>query len=349
MKKRNLSAAKRIHKFYLDKLKNPKIKKIYLEFERNLGSFNLAKFSIAVSGGIDSMALAFLAKCHSIKRKQNHLYFTVDHKLRSTSTKEAIQTKKQLKKYGINCDILTWTNNKTSSNLQAKAREKRYDLIFQKSLNKNVNLVLTAHQKNDLYENFFIRLLRGSGLQGLSSFQNKKTTIKKNSNIFVLRPLLNISKQELSYVTKNTFSFYIEDPSNENDYYLRIKIRKLIHHLSQYGLNFEKFKLTLENLNKSNSAIKFYVKKNIKENTHTINKKKNIIVNEFFFNQPDEIVFRSISELIHEIGNKTNYTRGKKLISLINKIKTTKSFKRQTLSGCIFEKVNKSIVISREN
>ena len=164
-----------------------------------------------------------------------------------------------------------------------------------------------------------------------------------------MRPLLNISKQELSYVTKNTFSFYIEDPSNENDYYLRIKIRKLIHHLSQYGLNFEKFKLTLENLNKSNSAIKFYVKKNIKENTHTINKKKNIIVNEFFFNQPDEIVFRSISELIHDIGNKTNYTRGKKLISLINKIKTTKNFKRQTLSGCIFEKVNKSIVISSEN
>ena len=97
MKKRNLSAAKRIHKFYLDKLKNPQIKKIYLEFERNLGSFNLANFSIAISGGIDSMALAFLAKCHSIKRKQNHLYFTVDHKLRSTSTNEAIQTKKQLK------------------------------------------------------------------------------------------------------------------------------------------------------------------------------------------------------------------------------------------------------------
>ena len=349
MKKRNLSAAKRIHKFYLDKLKNPKIKKIYLEFERNLGSFNLAKFSIAVSGGIDSMALAFLAKCHSIKRKQNHLYFIVDHKLRSTSTKEAIQTKNKLTKYGINCDILTWTNNKTSSNFQAKAREKRYNLIFQRSLNKNVNLVLTAHQKNDLYENFFIRLLRGSGLQGLSSFQNKKTTIKKNLNIFVLRPLLNISKQELSYITKNTFNFNIEDPSNENDYFLRIKVRKLIRNLSQYGLNFEKFKLTLENLGKSNSAIKFYVKKNIKENTKIINKKKAIIINEFFFTQPDEIVFRSISVLIHDFGNKTNYTRGKKLISLINKIKTTKNFKRQTLSGCIFEKVNKSIVISSEN
>ena len=161
--------------------------------------------------------------------------------------------------------------------------------------------------------------------------------------------MLNISKQELFYVTKNTFNFNIEDPSNENDYYLRIKIRKLIRHLIQNGLNFEKFKLTLENLSKSNLAIKFYVKKNIKENTQIINKKKDIIINEFFFTQPDEIVLRSISELIHDLGNKTNYTRGKKLINLINSIKTTKNFKRQTLSGCIFEKVNKSIVISREN
>ena len=69
---------------------------IYSEFEKNLRNYNLSKFSIAVSGGVDSMALAFLAKCHSIKKNSNYLYFTVDHKLRSTSTKEAIQTKQKL-------------------------------------------------------------------------------------------------------------------------------------------------------------------------------------------------------------------------------------------------------------
>ena len=69
MKKRNLSAKKKIHNFYLEKLKNPRIKRIYSEFEKNLRKYNLSKFSIAVSGGVDSMALAFLAKCHSIKKK----------------------------------------------------------------------------------------------------------------------------------------------------------------------------------------------------------------------------------------------------------------------------------------
>ena len=94
MKKRNLSAKKKIHNFYLEKLNNPRINKVYLEFEKNLGKSNLSRFSIAVSGGADSMALAFLAKCHSLKKNLNHLYFTVDHKLRSNSTKEAVQTKK---------------------------------------------------------------------------------------------------------------------------------------------------------------------------------------------------------------------------------------------------------------
>ena len=68
-----------------------------------------------------------------------------------------------------------------------------------------------------------------------------------------------------------------------------------------------------------------------------------------FFNQPDEIVFRSFSELIHIVGNKITYVRGKKLLNLINNIKTIKNFKKQTLSGCIFQKVNKSIIISKEN
>lgn len=348
MKKRNLSAKKKIHNFYFKKLKNLRIKKIYLQFEKNLGKSHLNKLSIAVSGGPDSMALAFLAKCHSINNNLNYLYFTVDHKLRANSTKEAIQTKKQLKKFGINCEILTWQKNKTSSNFQAKAREKRYELIFNKSLKNNSNLVLTAHQKNDLFENFFIRLLRGSGLKGLSSFQSNKTKIMKNMNVHVLRPLLSISKKDLSYVTRNTFNFSIKDPSNQNEDFLRIKIRKLINQLNKYGLTFEKFKLTIENLSKANDTIEFYVNKNIKENSKII-KNKNIIINEIFFNQPDEIVFRSFSKLIHIIGNKLSYSRGKKILNLIKSINISQNFKKKTLSGCVFEKVNKSIIISREN
>jgi tRNA(Ile)-lysidine synthetase, N-terminal domain len=243
---------------------------------------------------------------------------------------------------------LTWKKNKSFSNLQAKARENRYKLIFNKCLKNKVNIVLTAHHKDDLYENFFIRLLRGSGLKGLSSFKSSKTKINKNLNVYIVRPLLNISKKDLSFITRNTFNFYVKDSSNENDNFLRIKVRKLINKLEQFGLTFEKFKLTLENLNKSDESIEFYVKKNIDENTNLLIKKKSIIIKENFFNQPEEVSFRSLSRLIHNFGNKKNYARGKKILSLHNDIKFNQNFKKKTLSGCIIEKVNKSIIISNE-
>ena len=347
MKKKSLSVKKKIHNFYFEKLNNPRINKIYLEFEKNLGINTLNKFGVAISGGPDSVALAFLAKCHSIIRKIQHSYFTVDHKLRDNSTKEAIQTKKKLKRFGIICEILTWKKNLTSSNVQARAREKRYELIINKSIKKKIDFILTGHQKNDLYENFFIRLLRGSGLKGLSSFKQNKAKVSKE-NIYVLRPLLNISKKDLAYIAKNTFQFKIDDPSNNNEKFLRIKIRKLIYKLKKEGLNFNKFNVTLENLNKSNRAIEFYVKKNIKENSKLLKGKKSVIINEIFFKQPDEIVFRSFSELIHNIGRKKGYTRGKKVLNLLNNINFSEKFKKKTLSGCIFEKINKSLIISRE-
>ena len=67
MKKKSLSAKKTIHKNLLNHLKNPKIGKIYKDFENLLLLDNKIKsFAIAVSGGPDSLALTYLAKCFSI-------------------------------------------------------------------------------------------------------------------------------------------------------------------------------------------------------------------------------------------------------------------------------------------
>jgi len=114
-------------------------------------------------------------------------------------------------------------------------------------------------------------------------------------------------------------------------------------------LSFKKLKLTLENLHQSNLTIEFYVKKNIEKNSKVLDEKKSIIVNENFFNQPEEIIFRSLSELMHKLGNKKKYTRGNKVLNLMKNINSSNIFKKMTLSGCIFEKVNKSIIISRES
>ena len=58
---------------------------------------DISHIAVGVSGGPDSMALAFLTKCYSIQKKVNCYYYIVDHKLRTNSTKEANNIKIQLK------------------------------------------------------------------------------------------------------------------------------------------------------------------------------------------------------------------------------------------------------------
>ena len=90
MSLRNLSVKIKIPKLLENKLKNKKIKTIYLNFEKSLDINE--NFIVAVSGGPDSLALAFLAKIYSLKRKLIPKFFIIDHKLRNESSKEAKYT-----------------------------------------------------------------------------------------------------------------------------------------------------------------------------------------------------------------------------------------------------------------
>jgi len=277
MKKKNLSVKKIIHNFYFKKLDDPRIKRIYLNFKKKISSHAPNNFCVAVSGGVDSMALSFLAKCYSLENKKKVHFFIVDHKLRKNSTIEANLVKKKLKLFQISSNILTIKKINKKINLQSFARDNRYKLIINQSLTKKIDMILTAHHKDDLIENFFIRLLRGSGLKGLISFSKIKSKVTHDDKIFILRPLLDTSKKDLIYLSKNTFNFNVNDPSNLDDKFLRVKVRKLISNLEKDGLTFNKFKLSLNNLSKSNNAIDYYVQKNINDNSNYLKLTNSII------------------------------------------------------------------------
>ena len=341
MSPKNLNASNKTHKFLFNKLKNKEIFQIYKKFEEYLGLNQ--NFIVAVSGGPDSLALSFLSKIYSIKKRLNVRYFIVDHKLRDNSTKEAAFVKMLLKKLSINLKVLTWVGNKPKSNIQSIARNKRYKLLTSEAKKLNINNILLGHHKDDLVENFFIRILRGSGLNGMVSFDHTSNL----QNINLIRPLLKFSKKNLEYITKKVFKNYVEDPSNKNNEFKRVKIRNFIKNLETEGLDNDKFNLTIKNLKFANETIKYFVKKNLKENSTIIKKDKLVILNEKFFYQPEEILFRSITEVIKIVGKKYYPTRGKKIDKLINQIKTNNSFKI-TLGNCILRKVNNTILVSKE-
>ena len=322
MKKKNLSVKKKIHNFYSKKLDDPRIKRIYLNFKKKIFSHMSSSFCVAVSGGVDSMALSFLAKCYSLENNKKIYFFIIYHKLRKNSTSEAKLVKKTLKLFQISSNILTIKNEQISTNIQSFARENRYKLIIKESLIKKIDMILTAHHFDDLIENFFIRLLRGSGLKGLISFSKIKSKVKLNDKVFILRPLIDIPKKDLAYISKNTFNYNVKDPSNLDDKFLRAKVRKLILNLEKEGLTLNKFKLSLNNLNKSNNAIEYYVQKNINNNSKYLKLAKKVILKDEFLKQPDEIVFRSLSEVIQKVGKKDTFARGAKVENLIKQLRS---------------------------
>ena len=137
MNLKNLSVQSKKHKKILSHLKQKKITKIYNEFSSALKvKENLA---VAVSGGPDSLALAYLTKCYSFKNKIKVRYYIVNHKLRKEASLEAEVVKKILKKIDIKCTILDWNGKKPSKNIQATARDKRYSFFYTHLLIKSIS------------------------------------------------------------------------------------------------------------------------------------------------------------------------------------------------------------------
>ena len=344
MKRKSLNVKKKTPRNIVQHLSDKNIYKVYNEFKKSLNS--QSSYAVALSGGADSIALAYLAKCFSKLNNTKILYFIVDHGLREESKIEAKKVLLFLKKFKIKCKILTWKGKKPKSNIQSIARNKRYNLLIDECKKNNINNLLIGHHIGDLYENFIIRLLRGSGLKGLISLD--KAVKDKKSNIHILRPLINIKKSELINISKKVFNFYVEDPSNLNEDYKRIRVRKLIENLEFEGLDFKKLQLTIGNLKASNKTINFYVENNIKNNSTFFKSKNTYSLNDDFFNQPYEIIFRSFSSLLSDISKRYYPPRGKSVDEIIKKIKS-KNFKKATLGGCLIEKINKTVLISREN
>jgi len=343
MNLKNLSAKNKIHKTILDHLNKKKISKIFKEFSISLKVKE--DLAVAVSGGPDSLALAYLAKCYSLKNKIKINFFIVDHKLRKESSSEAKDVRNVLKMIDIECKILTWNGKKPSKNIQATARNKRYSLLVNECKKNDIKYLLLGHHLNDLFENFLIRIVRGSGLNGLISFD--KNTKYKNQNLQILRPLLDLEKKDLIYISKEVFNFYVKDPSNINEDYKRTRIRNLLHSLEKEGLDKKKLTLTINNLKDSNNSIKFYVNKNLKENLTFVKKKNTHILSNIFFNQSHEVIFRSLTKIIQKVGKKYYPVRGKSIDMLIDGI-ITKSLTKVTLGSCIIERVNETILIYKE-
>ena len=313
-----------------------KVKSILKKYKNN------NTFVVAVSGGSDSLALVSIIKNLMQENKYKFFFAIVDHNLRKNSAAEALSVKRLLSKYDINLTILK-NKKKIDKNIQKNAREIRYNLLEKFCKKKKAKSLIVAHHQDDQVETFLIRLSRGSGVEGLSSM-NEITTLKQGTSL--IRPLLDFKKNELISITKHTFNKFFKDPSNKNRKFLRTNIRELRKNLEKKGIDIEKIVRSIKNIASTKEAINFYVERSIKKYI-TFKGKITILNLEKFRQEPKEIKFKIVNKIIKKTTNSYYPPRSKKVLNLIDGFQRNR-IKKLTLGGCIFERKNRFLFVSKE-
>ena len=344
MKKRNIIAIRKAKKKTI-LFKDSKIQKFYTKFKSIiLKDINNKSFALAVSGGSDSLCLAYFCKMYSREFKNKIHVLIVDHKLRKESGKESLKVKKILKERKISSKILSWKGQIPKKNIQKNARDIRYALLSRYCFENKIKYLVTAHHEDDQIENFFIRLLRGSGLSGLSSMS---VQTKYNSHLKIIKPFLIKEKKDLKYVTLNYFKTYIKDPTNKDEKFLRVRVRKYRKDMEREGLDTRKIIKTVDNLLSASQALNFYKNKALYKHTSFVSKNRCLINKKIFSEEAGEIIFKSFSDILSLVSGTYYPPRSKKVINLIARLRKDK-FTKSTLGGCIVEKKDNFILISKE-
>lgn len=214
--------------------------------------------AVAVSGGADSMALALLTMDWAKKKRIGVVPLIVDHRLRTDSTREARHVAGLLRAAGLTPKLLTWdAQTKPAANRQALARDARYALLAEACAKNGIRHLLLAHHRDDQAETLLLRALRGSGVDGLAAMQPRSA----RETLILLRPLLDLPKARLVATLNKRKQAWVEDPSNANASFQRVRVRaaldllsdndaasraELVQHLAQTARNFARTRALLD-------------------------------------------------------------------------------------------------------
>lgn len=199
---------------------------------------------IAVSGGSDSTALLHLYHQAAAKLGLTLRAVTLDHALRAESAAEAAAVAAMCQSLGIAHDTLRWDHGTIVGNLQDQARQARYRLIAAWAREKGLADVAIGHTADDQAETFLMGLSRAAGLDGLSGMR----PTWQSEGVKFHRPLLAISRADLrAYLTRHGVT-WVDDPSNENDRFTRVKARRALQALRPLGITVDRLSDTIQHL-----------------------------------------------------------------------------------------------------
>jgi tRNA(Ile)-lysidine synthase len=193
---------------------------------------------VAVSGGGDSIALMhLLARWAKATRREPPHVVTVDHGLRKASAVDARTVTGWAKRAGLKSHALRWRGPHPTSDVEAAAREARYRLMGDHARKKKLAALYVGHTRDDQAETFLLRLMRGSGLDGLAAMRALAPyPLPGFRDLCIVRPLLALEREAVRDHLRANDHAWLEDPMNGEDRFARVRIRQLLPQLEEAGL-----------------------------------------------------------------------------------------------------------------
>ncbi len=298
-----------------------------------------SRLAVAVSGGADSVALMVLLSqwCSWMEARGKAVpkivALTVDHGLRAEAAEEAVQVADWAKVLGLTHKTLKWEGAKPSSNLQAEARAARYRLLTDWCRSGRVRAdLLTAHHLDDQAETFLMRLQRGSGVDGLSAM----APVREHQGVRILRPLLDVSRDRLKSTLLKAGHGWIEDPSNEDDRYLRVQVRKALPALDDLGISRDRLVSTAKAMGRARAALEFATDKLEQEAVRWHGFGFADVETVRLADVPDEIALRLLARLVQRVGGSDYPPRLGSLEALLEAVREEALGRGRTLGGVKF-------------
>lgn len=216
--------------------------------DRFFGARPPARLGVAVSGGSDSLALLHLlwgwgrAELSAV---------TVDHGLRAASASEALHVAAICEALGVPHDILEWRGWDGKGNLQAEARRTRYALMADWARERGLDAVALGHTLEDQAETVLMRFAREAGVDGLAGMA---PWLERHDMAFC-RPVLAQTRAVLRGVLERRAVRWIDDPSNDDPNFERVKARQVLYTLRPLGITAETLAASAGHLREASDAL----------------------------------------------------------------------------------------------
>ena len=286
----------------------------------------------AVSGGADSMALCLLAHDWARTRDGRVAALVVDHGLRPDSAEEAAEVVRRLSALGIEATPLRWENPRRDADVQASARRARYRLMSRWCREAGVLHLLLAHHRDDQAETFLIRLGHSSGLDGLAAM----APIRETGSLRILRPLLSVDPARLRATLKERGQPWIEDPSNRDPGFERVRIRRLLPTLGRDGVTAARLARTARALGRARSVVEVAVARHLADCATVHSAGYCLLDRARWLEAPEEISRRALQRVLLCVGGGTYPPRGDRLARLWRALADEggEAMAARTLAGC---------------